>query len=187
MAGKKLEDINLIVSHIANGGSLIHLCETLEVRYSDVILWILAEQDRKSVYHAAIDARGEWFIQNVLGELTRIINVDIRQAFNSEGGLKNIQDIPVEVAKAMAGVEVSEIWDYEGTGKDRKKVQVGELKKVKFWNKLPALEMLGKNLKMFIERHEHDLSATLEQLVAQSFTQPPKETKTDGISNGSDP
>lgn len=175
-------DIELIVSTVANGGSLIDLCQTVGARYSDAILWILEDQSRKEVYNASIKARGEWFIQNILMELNRVINVDIRQAFNEAGGLKNIQELPTDVAKAIASVEISEIWQRQG--KDT--IQIGELKKVKFWNKLPALEMLGKNLKMFVERHELTASATLEQLVAQSNSKP-QEATTNGKDNGSSP
>ena len=165
-------DIEVIVCHVANGGSLIELCETAKKRYSDIILWIINDPKRKEIYNAAIDARGEWFIQNILLELNRVINVDIRLAFNEAGGLKPIHELPVEVAKAIASVDIAEIWQKEG----KETVQIGETKKVKFWNKLPALEMLGKNLKMFIDRHELTASATLEQLVAGSNTKPSKET-----------
>ena len=40
-----------------------------------------------------------------------------------------------------------------GTGRDREKV--GVTRKVKFWDKPRALELLGKYLKMFTDKFEH--------------------------------
>ena len=44
----------------------------------------------------------------------------------------------------------------------------GYIKKIKFWDKPRALELLGKNQKLFTEKVEHSGSVTLEQLVAGS-------------------
>jgi len=41
--------------------------------------------------------------------------------------------------------------------------------KVKFLDKLKAIEVLGKNLKMFVDRVEHSGSLTLEQMVEGSI------------------
>ena len=62
-----------------------------------------------------------------------------------------IKDIPKAVRKAISGVEVEEL--FEGKGEDR--VHVGTLRKVKFWDKVKSWELLGKHLKLFVERTEH--------------------------------
>jgi hypothetical protein len=92
--------------------------------------------------------------------------VDIRRAYNSEGGLLNIQDIPAEVAACIVAVESEEL--FEGSGKERE--QTGWLKRVKFSDKLRALELLGKNLQLFVDtsRVIHMGRVTLEDLVMQS-------------------
>jgi len=175
-------DMDLIIGHVANGGSLIDLCESIEVRYSDAMLWVIKDPVRNELYKSAIRAREEWFVQNVLLELSRVINVDIRKAFNADGTMKQVTEMPVEIAKAVASVEVEEIW----SGGSKNRIKVGETKKIKFWNKMPALEMLGKNLKMFIDRVEHGGLVSLEQLVARSNDQKPMEVIAHGNGNGSD-
>jgi phage terminase small subunit len=84
----------------------------------------------------------------ILSELMRLAIVDIGEAFDAAGNLKPIHEIPEDVRRAMAGVDVSEI--YSGTGGDRE--MIGVLKKVKFWDKLRALEVLAKHLGLLVER-----------------------------------
>lgn len=98
----------------------------------------------------------------ILRELLRIATVDISQAFDEMGGLKPLNEIPEDVRRAIAGIEVSEIFD----GSRDQKHAIGLNRKVKFWDKPKALEVLGKHLKLFTDRVEHSGSMTLEQLVA---------------------
>lgn len=87
----------------------------------------------------------------VLAELLKIARVDLSQMYTERGELKNIHDIPEDVRRAIAGIEVDELW--EGRGRDAQ--QIGLTKKVKLWDKPRALELLGKHLKLFTEVHEH--------------------------------
>lgn len=87
----------------------------------------------------------------VLRKLLHIADVDLADLYDEHGNLKNIHDIPEATRRAMAGIEVDELW--EGRGEDR--TQVGVTRKVKLWDKPRALELLGKHLKLFTEVHEH--------------------------------
>lgn len=100
----------------------------------------------------------------VLRELLRIATVDIGQAYDEEGRLRPLKDIPEDVRRAIAGIEVDEIGGEEGG--------IGFTRKVKFWDKPKALELIGKHLKLFTDRFEVEGKLTLEQLVAASFTKP---------------
>lgn len=85
----------------------------------------------------------------VLRELVRISQSDIRKVFAEDGSLKPMSEWPDAIAACVASVEVDEIFDYEGSGKNRTKVLVGYTKKVKFWDKNKSLEMLGRHMKLF--------------------------------------
>lgn len=101
----------------------------------------------------------------VLAELLRLARVDLAQAFNENGDLKPIHEIPEDVRRAIAGVEIEAL--FEGRGRDRE--QVGFVKKVRFWDKNRSLELLGKHLALFIDRSENvtvDLSALSDEQLA---------------------
>jgi phage terminase small subunit len=98
----------------------------------------------------------------ILEELKRIATVDVGQAFDEDGNLKPIKDIPPDVRRAIAGIEVDEL--FEGRGDSR--TQIGVTKKLKFWDKNKALELIGRHLAMFLDRTQHSVDTlTLEQLV----------------------
>lgn len=86
----------------------------------------------------------------VLRELLKVARVDIGEAFNDDGGLKSMKDIPENVRRAIAGVDVLE--EFAGRGEDR--VQIGYTKKLRFWDKIRALELLGRHLRLFTDKME---------------------------------
>jgi phage terminase small subunit len=99
----------------------------------------------------------------VLDELRRIATVDIGQAFDAEGNLKPLKDIPPDVRRAIAAIEVEEETEKRGT-----------IRKVKFWDKPKALELIGRHLAMFVDKVEHSGTLTLEELIARAAAPPVK-------------
>lgn len=92
----------------------------------------------------------------VLRELLRIMNTDISAAFDETGKLLPLKKIPEDLRRAISSIEINDSGD--------------SVKKLKLHDKLRALELLGKHLKLFTEKHqvEHSFTEmTDEQLEAK--------------------
>ena len=160
--------IETIYAFVANGGSLIDLCEVWQVRYSDVARFIDATPERKALYGAAVKARSEWMDEAILGEIRFLARFDIRRLYKDDGTLKNIAELDAQTARAVAAVEVDEI--FEGSGAERQ--QVGETKKIKLWDKLKALDMAARNRGLVTDRVALTAGKqTLEELIGQSYAE----------------
>lgn len=156
--------INDICGHVANGGTLITLAKEWDLKFSDLSNWIHTNKEYDQRYIKALNDRGEWAAERILHEFRQLAYSDIREAFNADGSLKSIDEIPESVARAIQSIDIDEL--YEGVGAERQ--QVGLTKKVKFWNKSDALLQLGKQLGMFNPVNKHLIGKTLEELVAAS-------------------
>lgn len=104
----------------------------------------------------------------VLRELLALATVDTSAAYDEDGNLKNIHDIPLVVRKAIAGVETQQSPSGMTT-----------VKKLKFWDRTKALEMLGRHIQLFkdtlaltgpdggpIEIDDHTRRAKIEAIYA---------------------
>lgn len=107
------------------------------------------------------EKRTEITQDKVLKELANIAFLDIRKLYNNSGGLKNIQDIDEETAKAISSLETLE--EYDGYGEDRE--QIGDTQKVKLLDKVKALELLGKHLGLFNDVNVNMKNAVQVELV----------------------
>jgi phage terminase small subunit len=98
----------------------------------------------------------------VVAEIGRIAFFDPRKLFNEDGSPRDIKDLDDDTASAVAGLEVVELFD--GSEGDQKHV-TGLMKKIKLADKLKALELAGRYLKLFTDKVEHSGTVSLEQLV----------------------
>lgn len=98
---------------------------------------------------------------DVLRELARIAFLDIRQAFDDEGRMINVNRLDEGVARAI--VSIDQYIEYDGKGDDRE--AVGITKKVKLADKLRALELIGKHMGMFKEKVEVEPGNALTQFL----------------------
>lgn len=163
-----------IVDEVANGGSLIAYCKKNEMRYSNIINWIYADEARQKSYEVALEARGEYVAQEILAELKKLGFSDVRKLFNNDGSIKEVSALDDDTAAAIAGIEIQE----EACDKDGETI-VPRTRKIKIIDKLKAIEMLGRNLKMFTDKVEHSGKVSLEDLVNGSLK---KEPESDAVS-----
>lgn len=138
-----------LAAHITMGGSPIDFCDARRLRYSDVIAWIYADPERTRQYQVSLDARAEWLIQRVIVELQRLAVVDIREAFNPDGSLRPLASLSPELAACISSVHV----DADGIQRVRFRSMT---------DKLRAVELLGKHLSMFIDRHDFNVHGQVQ-------------------------
>lgn len=86
----------------------------------------------------------------VVRELLNSATVNIADAYEPDGRLKALQDMPEQLQRAITKLKTEEL--FEGRGKDRK--HIGTAKTIEINDSLRALELLGKHLKMFTDVHE---------------------------------
>nr|BFD63169.1 terminase small subunit [Bdellovibrio sp. HM001] len=100
----------------------------------------------------------------VLGELLKIATFDIRRLYNADGSMLKPSEWPDDVAKAVAGVDIEDLFD--GHGEDRQ--QIGYTKKVKIWDKPKSLELLGRHLKLFTDKIEVKADLSLAETMRKA-------------------
>lgn len=81
-------------------------------------------------------------LEKVVAEYAKIAFTDIRDYYDDDSLLKPIKDLSDNAAAALAGVEVDQLWGASMDGK----IQIGETKKIKRWDKVKALDSLCKVL-----------------------------------------
>ena len=84
----------------------------------------------------------------VVKELARLAFSDIRKLFKADGSMKLPHELSAKDAACLSSIESFE--KFEGVGDARE--HVGTVRKVRMWDKLAALDKLGRHLGMWSER-----------------------------------
>jgi hypothetical protein len=140
--------IDVVIEHVANGGSAIELCKTWQVRFSEIMRAIRANPESKSRYEQALIDRDEWAKERILTEIRSLGTYNIKDALNADGTFKPLKDMPDEIVAAIKE------FDKDGA--------------VKFHDKTKALDMYGKKLSLFVERKEITGKLTLADLITEA-------------------
>jgi phage terminase small subunit len=90
--------------------------------------------------------------RRVLEEYAKIAFSDIRKFYTVDGALKPIHELDDESAAILAGVEVMEEKVSDPTSDEV--IVVGQVKKIKTWDKVKALDSLARHLGMFGKDNE---------------------------------
>lgn len=150
-----------IFVHLASGGTLTDYCELVGQPYSELMVWINADQVRKLKYEEGKKARQEWLFERVLEEYKALSMLNTGDLYDENGALRPSTEWG-RLGACIAGVESMEVTEMV----DGEKVPVGTIKKVKLYDKTKTLEAMGRYLKMFTDvleiKGEVSLKAALE-------------------------
>ena len=152
--------LDLLCAHVTMGGSSIDFCHDHNIRYDHLSAWLYDDPKRLGRYNAALDARTEWIIQRVLLELTRLATVDVREAFRPDGSPKHLNELSPALAACISSISV------DSDGKQHVRFRA-------MTDKMRAMELLGKNFAMFIERHDHLVRGTVQVMPAVTVDDKP--------------
>lgn len=83
----------------------------------------------------------------VLRQIINSADIDINDAYDDNGQLKPISEMPEALRKSIISIETEEL--FEGQGKER--THSGTAKTIKIEGRLKALKLLGQHLKMFTD------------------------------------
>lgn len=107
-------------------------------------------------------AKLEITADRVLQGLAQLAFFDIRKFYKEDGTLKPIHELDDDTAAALQGMEVEEV--FEVFGKGQAKLDPSKLlKKIKIADRGLNLERLGRHLKLFTDRVEHDAAPSIAQ------------------------
>ena len=137
------ESLGEIQSYISEGGTLSQYCEEHDLRYCDVSVWV---GDRLST---AEDVRKRLHMDELLVHLRSIVTSDISQAYHQENGdPKAMNEWPEDLRRSLQSYDVVAKYDSDA-GKYTRSA------KFRVYDKLKAMEMLGRLYGVWIDRVEH--------------------------------
>lgn len=121
---------------------------------------VLSNEKVKEVIQAERSAtwqRNHIQIDELLSMIADFLKVDISEAFNEDGGMKNIHDIPKKLRLAISGLESL---DFTVQGE-----KIGDIRKIKLGDKARYVDMLMKHLGAY-DKHNQQLknNVTIFQL-----------------------
>lgn len=93
-------------------------------------------------------------VDEVLARVAMLARLDSRTLYDDKGNLRPLHELSEEEAAAIGGIETLE--EFEGTGKDR--VKVGDVRKVRLRDPMPALRLLAEHKKL-VKAPEEGLNA----------------------------
>jgi hypothetical protein len=146
-----------LIDEISGGKTLLEFCEEKNVLYGRVYRWIASDESRSELVDIAEQARAKNLTDRVIRGIVTVDDVTVKDVLTDSGEVKATSDLSASAARAVQSIEVST--DQTGT----------VTKKVKLNDRLKALEMAGRNQKMFTDKVEHNGQIGLADLVTASM------------------
>lgn len=104
--------------------------------------------------------------KRVLEEYAKVAFLDLRKFYTVDGSLKSIHDLDDHSAGALAGVETYE--EKIKTDSESEEITLGQTKKIKTYDKVKALDSLGRHLGLF--REDNEQSRPLVQITGMKIS-----------------
>ena len=103
---------------------------------------------------------------HVLTLLAEMATADLGEAFNDDGTLKPITEIPPAIRRCISSIDVEELleWDHE----QKCKVFVGRMKRMRVWDKSKAINMLAQHLGMLAQKVDVSVTSNLAKELADA-------------------
>ena len=113
---------------------------------------------------AASTAKAQLTVERIDQEIARLAFSDVRKLFDEHGNLVSISELDDDAAASVASVET----ESRTEGRDEAAREV-ITKKLKLWDKVSALTLAAKRLKLISDRQDINVTVRLEQLIAESM------------------
>ncbi len=159
---------HIVVGYEGQGGTVAELARLWHISYGSLGAWIARQPGGVERVAAAKEERDQASKEKILLALRRMADADLSAFYAEDGTLLDPEAWPKHLAGLVASVESQEM--FSGVGAERE--LTGYVRKIKFWDKLKAIELLGKNLAMFTDRHEVSGVLKLDEMLRQSITGP---------------
>jgi predicted DNA-binding antitoxin AbrB/MazE fold protein len=166
-----VHSIDELCAHITTGGTLADWCRGKDIRYAEINDWLQSNDARRKRYESALSMRNTHQRERVIDELRAMLDVDLLDAFDDDGALKPLKEIPLSVRRMISSIEIEELYDPLAdvikdieTGKVKRKA-IGRVVKLKLWSKEKGIELMARHQKMLVDKVEHSGKVTLADLL----------------------
>lgn len=155
-----------LCAFVADGGTMLGFCEANDLRYKLINRWIADDETRAERYALALTIREAHAKDLIISELIAYMKADVTSCFDEAGNLKTLPSMGANERKLIAGVEFKELFEMQGARGEKQQVHVGNLIKIRFWDKPRSIETFMKHLAMLVDRKQVDVGETLADLIA---------------------
>lgn len=111
-------------------------------------------RDHQAKVAEELEARYALTRENVLSALANLVHADPRKLFHDDGRLRHVTELDDRTAKMVSSFEVEELYEMEGEGRNRSKVNVGRVTKIRMWDKNSAVDKAMRHLGLYEKDNE---------------------------------
>lgn len=147
-----------VCRHVANGGDLVTFSEQNGIPFCDLSFWIAMSVDRDRAVAAARQHRHEYIAQSLSHQLYEIASFDASSLFDDNGDVLSPKLWPEAAKRVVSGFEITESKGRTTT-------------KVKYTDRLRAIELLGKYAGMFVEKVHVEGQLSFAEIVVAAVSE----------------